>query len=292
MKLMVEATSNNLEKYQKHDISAVVYGLKNFSVHMGSYIDLEELKKIVKDKGNLEIFLSINKVLFDEEMDVLSNLLKEIDKLDIAGIFYYDLAILTLSQELKLKTNLVWNQTHMVTNYQTCSYYQKQGVKYAFLSSEITLDEMLEINKKTSISLIAMVYGYPISAFSHRHLLKNYYEFLNQKEKEELTILEPVSQQKYLVREEKEGTTFYRKEIVNGAKAYLSMLNQIDYAYLREYHIPNDEFFKVVDSFASIKNKTLDKKEQEQWLEKMDTIIPSTYTGFFYQKTIYKVKKS
>ena len=292
MKLMVEATSLDIEKYQQHDIQALVYGLKDFSVHMGSYLEIDELKDLMKKKENLEIFISINKVLFDEEMDTLASILKEIDKLEIKGIFYYDLAMLTLSKELNLKTDLVWNQTHMVTNYQTCAYYQKQGVNYAFLSSEITLDEMLEIKKETSMKSIAMVYGYLVSAFSYRHLLSNYYEFLNQEKKGELSILEPVSKQKYLVREEKQGTTFYRGEILNGAEAYLTMLDTIDYAYFREYHISSEEFFLVVDAFASVKNQVLNEKEKEEWLEKVNSLIPSTYTGFFYQKTIYKVKKS
>ena len=35
----------------------------------------------------------------------------------------------------------------MVTNYNTCNYYYDKGVNFAYISNEITLEEMIEIKK-------------------------------------------------------------------------------------------------------------------------------------------------
>ena len=72
-------------------------------------------------------------------------ILVQLDKMNITGVFFYDLAVLELKRELNLNIDLVWNQTHMVNNYKTCNYYYSKGVKYALLGKEITLDEILEI---------------------------------------------------------------------------------------------------------------------------------------------------
>ena len=91
-------------------------------------------------------------MIFNKDLDSLKNVLLDIDKIGVTGIFYYDVSVLEFNKELNLKADLVWNANHMVTNYETCNYYFSKGVKYAYLSNEITLDETLEINKKSSIT--------------------------------------------------------------------------------------------------------------------------------------------
>ena len=120
MKLIVEPKS---KKYLYTEIAdGLILSLEEFSVGSIVYFSLKEIKDITKNT-NIDIFININKNLMNEDIPKISKILKELDKLNIKGIFFYDIALVELKEELKLKVDLVWSQTHMVNNYRTCDYY-------------------------------------------------------------------------------------------------------------------------------------------------------------------------
>ena len=163
MKILIEPLS--IENLQVENVDGYVLPLQNYAVQSKKYFTLEEIKKVRKKYPEKEIFISLNKNFFNAEIEPLKELLLELDKLHFNGIFFYDLAILELKRELNLTTDLVWSQTHMVNNYKTCNYYHSKGVKYALISKEITLEEILEIINKTTITPMVEVVGLPSVAF-------------------------------------------------------------------------------------------------------------------------------
>ena len=67
----------------------------------------------------------------------------ELTKMNIKGLIFYDLSILNIVKELNLSIPLVIAQDHLITNYNICNYYHEKGVEYAYLSSDITKDEIV-----------------------------------------------------------------------------------------------------------------------------------------------------
>ena len=104
----------------------------------------------------------------------------------------------------------------MVNNYKTCNYYYTKGVKYALLGKEITLEEILEIIKLSSITSMVEVVGLPSVAFSKRKLITNYFKDLNKEPKDKLVVREKVSDADYELQEDFNGTSFFLKDVVNG----------------------------------------------------------------------------
>ena len=259
-----------------------VLPLKDYSVDYRSYYSLEEIKKIKNEIPDKEIFVVLNKMMENEDIDNLKNILLEIDKIDITGIFFYDLSVLELSKELNIRTNLVWNNTHMVTNYYTCDYYYDEGVKYAYLSNEITLDDILYINKNSKIIPIFMLLGYPTVSFSKRKLVSN------SNFKNEVVINEEKSKQRYLVFEDKNGTTFKYNKIRNNSICLKELLDSnFPYVYLIEDDIDHDEFISGLKLTSDFINK---KITEDDYTLNMKKIFGGD-TGFLYRKTIYKVTK-
>ena len=125
MKLLVEASKTNIYEFK---CDGIILALKDYSVGSREYYSIDEIRDICsKYKG--EIFVKLNKNLFNDDIDEVKNILMELDNLKINGVFFYDLAVLELKRELNLELDLVWNQTHMVNNYKTCDYYNSRGVK-------------------------------------------------------------------------------------------------------------------------------------------------------------------
>jgi collagenase-like PrtC family protease len=232
----------------------------------------------------LEVFIKINKNLENDDIEDIKNILIELDNIGVSGVFFYDLAILELKRELNLKLDLVWNQTHMVNNFETCNYYHSKGCKYALLGKEITLDEIKEIIEKSNITCMVEVVSRPSVAFSKRSLVTNYYKDMGKEEKHEILIHEKVSDDDYRVVENDLGTTFFLNTITNGTSIIKDLFDTgCPYIIFREYGI--DNFSELIDDTMNyINNKCSDSGYIEKYKKLGDS------TNFFFKKTIYKVK--
>ena len=282
MKLLIEpSTKNNL--YSDY-VDGIILPLENYAVESIISFSLAEIKKITKS-SNCGVFIKINKNILNEDIDDLTSILKELDKLNISGIFFYDLAVLELKNELKLKTDLVWNQTHMVNNYRTCDYYFKHGVKYALLGKEITLEEIIEIINKSKITSMVEVVSKPSVAFSKRKLVTNYYQDLGKSINTDITVREKITDTNYEFIEDSNGTSIFLDKITNGTSVIKDLYEaNCQYIIFREYGIDN---FKdlVIDTKKYIKDKCIDEKYILKYKKLGDS------TNFFFKKTIYRVKK-
>ena len=284
MKVLVEVASKNIEEYvDKCD--ALLLGIRKFSVMNMVSFTVDEIKDIVLKYPQLEIFVKMDKNIFNEEIEEVGKCLTELNDIPIRGVFFYDLALLELKHELSLSFDLVWSQTHMVTNYRTCDYYYQKGVSYALLSKEITLDEIVEISKESSVQTIVEVVSLPSVGFSRRKLVHNYYEYYQEQGTSSLTVLEKVTNKKYLVKEEEAGTGFLLDEVLNGTSVISSLYQAgVDYVLFREEGIP--AFLELIrDTKKYISLGCSDTSYVEKYKKLGDN------TGFFFKKTIYRVKK-
>lgn len=273
------------------EIDGVIVGLKDYAVAVKLELSVTEILKLKERIGAKKLFVVINKNLFNKEIPYIEEVLEKLEN-KVEGVFFYDLAILSICQRKKLSLPLVWNQTHMVTNYNTCNYYYKEGVKYASLSLEITALEMKEIKEQSSIEPIVYVFGRNTVAHSKRKLLTNYFKhYKKEKENSTYKIKERVSQSDYDVYEDKNGTTIVRDEILNGVQA-LYDLKKAGISYFILDEVVDRESFKEI--IACYRQCLLDKdeKDKEKNVKRVEEITGSNYEGFFYKKTVYKVKKN
>lgn len=284
MKVLVEVTSKEISNYID-SCDALLLGLENFSVLNSVTFSLTEIREIINKYPKMEIFVKMDKNIFNKEIDEVRRVLLELEQMSIRGVFFYDLAILELKQELSLSLDLVWSQTHMVTNTRTCDYYFHQGVHYALLSKEITLDEIVSIAKESSISTIVEVVSLPSVGYSRRRLVHNYYEDLGEKGSSTLSVLEKITNKNYLVKEEENGTGFLLNEVLNGTSVISSLYQaDVDYVLFREEGIPS-----FLELLHDTKKYIVDGCSDASYVEKYKKLGDST--GFFFKKTIYRVKK-
>lgn len=286
MKILVEGNIENKELLKNTD--GLILSLKDYSVQSSKTYTLEEIKSVTENNSSLEIFVNVNKNFFNNDIEELKKTLLELDKLNLTGIFFYDLAVLELKKELNLKTDLVWNQTYMVNNYKTCDYYYSKGVKYAVLSKEITLEEILEIIEKSKITSLVETFSIPSVAFSKRSLLTNYYKDLNKSPKKDLIITEKATETDYLVEEDNLGTNFYLNKITNASSIIKSLYQaSCPYIILREYGIEEELFINIL---SDTKKYIEGNCQDEEYIEKYKSL--GDFTNFFFKKTIYRVKKN
>ena len=284
MELLVECSQK--ENLYLDSVDGIILPLEGFSVESICYFSMEEIREIVQ-KNSCRVFVKLNKNYMNEDIEELTVILKELDQLKVAGVFFYDLAVLELVKELHLDLPLIWNQTHMVNNYKTCDYYFSKGVKYALLGKEITLEEIQEILDKSSISVMVEVVSRPSVAFSKRSLVTNYYKDLGKKGTSQLVVKEKVTEMDYHLVEDSNGTSFFLDKITNGTGIIHDLYSwKTPFIIMREYGL-EDSFLELIqDTKKYIEGDCLDSSYVSKYKKLGD------YTNFFFRKTIYKVKKN
>ena len=284
MRVLVGLNTRNILDYLNYTNSFII-GLKDFSINYQEFT-IDEIRKLKEDYPKIELFVSLNKNIFNSDLKLLEERLEELNSIDIKGVFFYDLSVLSIVNRKKLNLPLVWAAEHMTTNYNTCNYYYDKGVEYAFLASEITVQEIKEIKEKSPIKLISFIFGYPDVSFSKRKLLTNYFLYNNlDKDKDWYEISS--DDNKYFIKESSLGTRILYGKVLNGVKPFSDLFDTLDYGIFNEELMDHDTFINGLAIFKDLSDKKISKEEANNRINKL---VNSDDTVFYYKKTIYKVK--
>lgn len=259
-------------------VNGFIVPLKDLSINYNMYFTLEEIKNIVS-KVNKEIFVSINKNMFNKDLPLLEHVLLELDNYHVK-ILYYDVSLVNMKKRLNLKNDLVWAGDHLVTNYSTINYWYKKGVNYAYLSSEITIKEMNDIIQNVKAKTIVNILGYIPMFTSRRKLVSNYLETFNKDKIKDIYYMQKEGI-KYPIIENKDGTVIYTGFILNGVKEIYNI--NADYFAINSFMIEN--ISEVLDVLNEINENNIEEKS-----ELINSLIKNTFEGFLHKETIYKVK--
>lgn len=290
MKLLISLNTLELETYLKFTNSFII-GLKDYCVNYYE-ASISDIEKVLNKYPAIELFVSLNKNIFNDDLQELKIMLMQLTKIKIKGLIFYDLSILNMVKGLDLDIPLVIAQDHLITNYNICNYYCEKGVEYAYLSSDITKDEIIEISKKSNIKLMTFFFGNILITHSKRKLLTNYYEYYNIAHREKSGLIKEKNKEEetYYIEENKIGTNILTKKILNGADFFYELKDKIEYAIL-DSNVRDDKFNNFLDIVELYSLALKEKISEEEFVEKNKKIMgKELYSGFFDKKTIYKVK--
>lgn len=261
----------NKEKELTYPADGYVLGIEGFSYLFGKTFNINEIKEI-KNNTNKEIYVSFNRVIFNNEIDKYKKLLLEVDKIGIQGIIIGDIAALTYN----LKTNIILDQMHLNNSYYTLNFYSNNGVYGSVLTNDITKEEINEIACNTDIKLFKQVFGYPHLSTSKRYLINNYIKHFNLNLNEKLyEIKEENGNNYYKIMEDEFGTHILGDKPLN----LLGIDLNVDYKIVDGLLI--DDVEEVLNIFM---NNNITKKEYLDNKYNCDL-------GFINKETIYRVKK-
>lgn len=250
-----------------------IFGIKNFSICFGKTYTVDEVIDIKRNNKEKKVFASLNRPVFNNELDAYKSTLKQLDSGLLDGIIIGDVAALTYD----LKTPLVLDQLHLNNSYYAINHYKENGVSGIMLTNDITLDDINVIYDNTNALLFKQVFGYPHLSTSNRRLVTNYLNHFNlENESRSYEISEENSDSYYKVIEDDFGTHILGDKPLNLLSVYDKL--KVDYAVVDGYLL--DDIKMVLDAFL---NNDLSKNEM---IEKKY----NTNDGFINKETIYKVK--
>ena len=264
--IVIPSSLDHMYELTSYNIDGFIVPIKNLSVNQSFEVDYKDLELVIDKIKNKEVILLINKMMHSSDIELLRKVLKKTSTLKVDKIMYYDNSVYMLSQELKLNIPLVIYQDHLNLSILSNKFYNDMGINYAYISSDITKEEIRDIKLNTKSKLFITAYGYVPIFYSRRYLLSNYFEYIDKSYKKDVFYLD----NEYPIKESDFGTIIYSNKIIN----LINELDKLDYIVMDSFNIDRQEFNEMVNKFIN-KDK-----------------VEDTYTGFLDKKTIYKVKNS
>ena len=245
----------DIDFYQKLGISNFLFPLESFSVGYSSF-SIEEISTT-----NVLGYLLVNRILTDADIDQFLKL--KIPK-NIKGIIIEDVGLYYALKDSSLE--LINFQNHLNNSYETVNFWTEYYDSLV-LSTDITVDEIIEILDHTKKPLIINTFGYPMIMYSRRKLISNFYEHLGDKEKKSL-IIKNNDLIKFKLKENEYGTAIFDDHILDTRFT----TQQLDDTKIK-FYLFNSEFLSRETMARAICNE----------------IIEDTTDGFLHKKTIYRI---
>lgn len=122
---------------------------------------------------NKKVYVTVNIVLHNEELDELDEYLKKLEECDVDAIIVSDPTIIN---EALNKTNL---EVHLSTqastlNIEACKFWKEQGVSRIVLGRECTKEEIKEIIDNVDIEIETFIHGAMCAGYSGRCVMSNF----------------------------------------------------------------------------------------------------------------------
>ena len=156
---------------------AVYIGAPSFGARANASNTIEDIKEVVKyaHKFWAKVFVTVNTILTDNELEHAVNMIKDLDKIGVDAIIIQDFGLLKQLKDLKLSI-----QIHMSTqcdnrDIEKISFFNKIGIPRVVLARELSLEKIKKIhNENPNIELEAFMHGALCVSYSGQCYLSQY----------------------------------------------------------------------------------------------------------------------
>ncbi len=155
---------------------AIYCGGQNFSLRANAKnFSLEELKEATEYAHSLnkKIYVTVNIVFHDDDLNGLEDYLKYLDSIHVDGIIASDITVIKACQELNLNLSVCLSTQASTLNSRAVRFWQKLGVTRVVLAREASREDLINI-AKTGIEIETFIHGAMCTSFSGKCVLSNY----------------------------------------------------------------------------------------------------------------------
>ena len=137
---------------------------------------LDEIKEAVKyahDRGK-KVYVTVNMIFHNEDLDGLDNYLKELDSIGIDSYIVSDFAVIEAIKRLKIKTKFFISTQKSITNLEAVKFYKELGAYRVVLAREATCEDIKFIKENIDTEVEVFIHGAMCTSYSGRCVMSNY----------------------------------------------------------------------------------------------------------------------
>lgn len=179
---MVEllAPAGDIEKAKfalLYGADAVYIGGKDFSLRANALnFSREEIKELCDyaHKINKCVYVTVNIVFHNEDLNGLEDYLKYLDSICVDGIIASDIVVISLVKELNLKIKVIVSTQASVLNSSSALFYKNLGVNQIVMAREALKEDIIYVKEKTGLDIECFIHGAMCTSFSGKCVMSNY----------------------------------------------------------------------------------------------------------------------
>ncbi|MFR2767943.1 MAG: peptidase U32 family protein [Thomasclavelia sp.] len=298
MELVVHLNSRKfINDFIEIGIKNFIVGTKYFSCRQALSLDYQELKDLNEQLKDKKLWVLVNALIEEHNLDELVDHLAKLNEIKIAGILFQDFSVLQICKENNYNFEMIYSPDTLNTNQATLNYLKTLGINSAFLAREIPLDEKMMIAKNTDLKTMVQVHGVEYMAYSKRKLLSNYFKETGIDHgvliDDNLTIQANAVNYRCHIYEDKFGChVLSEKQLCT--LDILSNFSCFDYLYFESLFIDDLKVVEIVslyqEAINSISKKTYGKvsKELISMLHQIENNV-EYHHSFMFDATVYKI---
>ncbi len=152
---------------------AVYVGASYFGARKAASNNLEDIERLIKYAHffDVSVYVTVNTLIFEKELNDVKTLIHELYKIGADAIIFQDFAILEMDlPPIKLFASTQTNNY----NIEKIKYLDKLKIDRVILARELSLEQIYEIRKSTSIELETFIFGALCVSLSGQCYLSRY----------------------------------------------------------------------------------------------------------------------
>ncbi len=154
---------------------AVYIGGTNYSLRANAKnFDLDEIKEATAFAHTLnkKLYVTVNIVFHDKDLDGLDNYLKELKSIGVDAVIISDIVAVRLAKKYDL--DIILSTQASTLNYEAVNFWKNEGIKRIVLGREASREDIIRIKKETGIEVEAFIHGAMCTSISGKCVLSNY----------------------------------------------------------------------------------------------------------------------
>lgn len=179
-KIELLAPAGDLERLKiafLYGADAVYIGGQEFSLRANAKnFSLEEIKKACDyaHKLNKKVYVTVNIVFHNKNLDGLDKYLKKLDECHIDAIIASDIVVLTMAKKLNVSYEVHLSTQASTLNYGQGLFYKDLKVTRLVLAREASKEDIKRIKEETNLELECFIHGAMCTSISGKCILSNY----------------------------------------------------------------------------------------------------------------------
>ena len=235
---------------------------------------------------NVQLYVRCDRNFYDEELADLQAYLQALQKIDVDGIYYADMAVYTLAAKLNMIDSLIYDPETTITDQADIDIYLKQQNQRVVLAKELTLSEMLSIGQKFPDRIEMIIHGHLRMSRSRRQVLSGYQEAFkttNLHLNRQITAQEESRDYQFPIVEDDFGTYTYSYYTLCSLNELMVITKDITYLRIDGIFKDTTYLLNVIKTYRAV----LDGQSSQTLFDQLQAQYPkeSLNTGFMYEKT-------
>lgn len=266
---------------------AVYFGLKDFNMRDSAknfkISDLPNINKICKQgKKKVRIYLTLNTIIFDEELPRIEKVIRKV-KGKVDAVICWDLSIVSLCKKHKIPFHISTQAS--IANSESAKFYKKLGAERIILARELNLKQIKKISKILPVE--CFIHGAMCVSVSGRCFTSQFQENCSANRGR---CKQPCRREYKVIDDEGNELRVSNSHIFSAKDlCALPFLEKLKKAGITAFKIEgrnrDPEYVStVVKVYRKALDKKLSKKEIEQGIKELEKVYNKSFSSGFYLK--------